>query len=336
MSWREWITATAITAMVAFPQVAKARNKRIQLEGERLIQRARKLSDIRAKGGLPFHLGARFRFKKSSESPVEGTYTLDWVSPTQWSQQLKTTGFREIEVGGTGTIWILRSTQYEPLVAYSVKKALGFYRELTLPSRGAVKSLRRVDAGKMIRLKTRFNTWTGYRLWIDANSGILVRKEGPANLREVLSLRDYHTLGPRFLFPWQISESEEGVFTLRIGLDSLSQLHEIAPALFDPPLGAKERPGCQDPEPPVPITLKVPHYPKRARKRYTQGIVSLSLSIGANGSVKDVTILNTPSPDLASASMTTIKKEWRFKPAMCGKLSVPTDSLVQTSFSLLP
>ena len=286
---------------------------------------------------MPFHLQGRFRLQASPENPVEGTYTLDWVSPTRWREQLETSNFHEIEVGGSGKVWLLRSTKYEPLVAYRVEDALSFYGRLTFRSGEVVTSLKRTNSSKVVCLKTRLNKWTKYSMCFDTDSGILVREEDPASLATpspVFEFRGYRPLGPHELFPREISETEKGVVSLGVDIDALSELHEIRSSLFNPPAGAVERPGCQNPAPPTGIKVTNPRYPKSARKHHVQGIVSLSLFIDAGGTVQNLTVLRTPSPDLASTTVSTIRKEWKFKPAVCDGRSVPFDVLVETAFRI--
>ena len=71
-----------------------------QLHAESLMERARKLSDIRSNGAPAFRLKATFSFIGLDLNTAHGTYEEVWVSPSQWWRETVVDNRRRIEVGG--------------------------------------------------------------------------------------------------------------------------------------------------------------------------------------------------------------------------------------------
>ena len=342
MKRRNWITAFMLTIVVTVPRAAEARKRRPEVVGgEGLIQRAWDMSDIRRAGSLPFHLHAKFHFADPSGKAIEGTYTLDWASPTMWRAQLDTPDFHNTEIGGSGKSWLLRNTKYKPLVAFLVGSTLNFFNGGPKSRPGQDLMLLQPEEGsKTICLLERLNQWTRSKMCFDKDSGALVEQEYSdythrgRRVGRVFEFRNYRALGARELFPWEISESNNGAEMLRVDIDALSKLNEIPLSLFTPPPGAVERPTCQNPDPPRRIKSVEPPYPESARKLRLQGIIFASVYLGADGNVQDVEILSSPSPVFDSVVLSTIKNEWKFEPASCNGQPMPAEVLTEISYWL--
>src|SRR6266851_3698255 len=63
---------------------------------------------------------------ENRDSPLAGTYQLLWHGPEQWREEISLPGYTEVQVGGKGTVWIQRSTDFLPLAVYQLHLALGF------------------------------------------------------------------------------------------------------------------------------------------------------------------------------------------------------------------
>lgn len=79
----------------------------VQERAEALLERARHLSDIRAKGAPAFLLRATSSFVGDNLDPVEGIYTETWVSDTQWRRETVDGNLRHIDVAGPGKHWLV-------------------------------------------------------------------------------------------------------------------------------------------------------------------------------------------------------------------------------------
>jgi protein TonB len=75
----------------------------------------------------------------------------------------------------------------------------------------------------------------------------------------------------------------------------------------------------EEPTKPVPLARTEVEYTAEARANNVEGHLVVTITVGADGAVTDVTIVNSVDPALDAAAVATIKT-WRFKPALkCGK-----------------
>lgn len=85
---------------------------------------------------------------------------------------------------------------------------------------------------------------------------------------------------------------------------------------------------------PIPIYKPDPPYTLEARRAKTQGTVVAWVTVGADGAVKDATIIKSLDPGLDQNAVNTIKT-WKFKPAMRDNMPVPAGIMVEVSFRIL-
>ena len=57
---------------------------------------------------------------------LEGSYVLYWNGPEQWREEISVPGYREIEIGGKGIVFLKRSTDFLPLPIYRLHSSLGY------------------------------------------------------------------------------------------------------------------------------------------------------------------------------------------------------------------
>ena len=63
---------------------------------------------------------------ESQSHLVDGSYQLLWNGPEQWKEEIHFPGYTEMQVGGKGTVWIQRTTDFYPLRIHDLHSALGF------------------------------------------------------------------------------------------------------------------------------------------------------------------------------------------------------------------
>jgi TonB family protein len=86
------------------------------------------------------------------------------------------------------------------------------------------------------------------------------------------------------------------------------------------------------PAPGDPIHMVRPKYPKDARKQNVEGTVTVHVSIGADGSVKDAAVVNGDSR-LTDAALAAVRK-WRFQPFTADGKPVEGQRDVTVDFAL--
>jgi len=79
-----------------------------------------------------------------------------------------------------------------------------------------------------------------------------------------------------------------------------------------------------------------PAYPATARRREQQGTVTVSVLVGADGSVERAEVADSSGFDaLDDAALETVRSRWRFVPARHGGLAVESWVLVPIRFALI-
>lgn len=80
-----------------------------------------------------------------------------------------------------------------------------------------------------------------------------------------------------------------------------------------------EAPCAEEPSKPEPVFKQEIEYTAAARAEGVEGRLKLRLTIGADGSVSKVDVIESVAPELDAAAVAAAK-QWRFKPALaCGK-----------------
>jgi TonB family protein len=82
------------------------------------------------------------------------------------------------------------------------------------------------------------------------------------------------------------------------------------------------------------IDLLEPTYPKEAREKNIEGVVAVSLTVGIDGRVKNVSLISG-DPLLASAAINTVH-QWTFMPKRVDGIPVEADAPACLTFHLSP
>jgi len=85
--------------------------------------------------------------------------------------------------------------------------------------------------------------------------------------------------------------------------------------------------------PPRKLSGSIPQYTEAARRAKVQGVVIMSVLIGADGSVQNASVTGSLRPDLDQASLDAVR-QWRFQPAMKNGSPIPFRTNIETTFRL--
>lgn len=85
--------------------------------------------------------------------------------------------------------------------------------------------------------------------------------------------------------------------------------------------------------PPVKLYDVHPVYPSSAVNAAVEGTVTLKSRIGTDGTVEDVQVVSTPSPELANAATEAVR-QWLFDPTYLNCVAVPVEMAVTVNFAL--
>jgi TonB family protein len=330
MAWpsKKWMAACAIlVASSAF-----AGKKEREEEGKMLLERATRLSDIRFVGAPAFSLKTKFKVINEN-STSEGTYTETWLSRGQWRRETLLGDMRKIVVADGQDRWTVNNVSS----SLSGVSELGFLMEALAPSSEYWRADKIEDreirsvAARCISTKAD-SQGSRSALCFAKDNGMLVAKAVPSEVRgriveRTCEYRDYQEFEGK-IFPRQIVcfDALRPVFEETVL--ELSAEPSRDRALFAPPPGAMKSANCQGiVKPPSPVSTPDPELPQR---KTPKNPVVLGLSIAADGSIRDLRVLQSVDETFDHAAMKAVQK-WRFRPATCD--GVPIETMISVSVS---
>jgi len=325
----------AAAALGGFPLTLAARGGQRE-QAETLLARARELCDIRAKGVPPFLLKARLRLLNVPGGPLEGKYEEFRNSRGQWRRGLQFPDFKytSVEVGDNHRMSRYASSRYAPYFAFRIEQMLRPSAELRLRHREVIANFRRrkihnrrVDCVELKRPPDK------REVCMDAESGMLVRlEERTGEFKWALEYAGETRWGGK-RFPRRVREIEQGKPYIEIEIDELAGFEDPAEAWFKLPVAAEEWPTCDDPEPPEAVEHPAPRLPgSGSRRRGISGNVLTYVVVGVDGRVYNATPVRSDARLLATKTLDTVSRRWRFKPATCRGQPVPAAYFVATAF----
>jgi TonB family protein len=273
--------------------------------------------------------------------PLDGSYELLWNGPNQWREQITFPGYTEVEVGGTGIVWIKRTTDFIPFHVYHVHAVLGFgfgvpsggfgdlasYTQLCLTLRDTIK---KVSSEKRHGEKvTCFDIESEHKvtseICINDTTGIIAR-DSP------FEDTNFQAVGGKS-FPRFLSYEENHKKVAKVNIRELITPVAFPPNTFDPPQGTSSQAGCMNPMPSRIVRKVAPQYPETARRNRVEGSVGIDVRIGLDGVPTINTVVASPSSDLAKSSIEAIK-DWRYEPATCDGKPVEVETVLTVNYVL--
>ena len=81
------------------------------------------------------------------------------------------------------------------------------------------------------------------------------------------------------------------------------------------------------------VTKVMPVYPPAAKTQRVQGSVLMSAEIAKDGGVTELTVISTPSPELADSALDAVR-QWRYKPTLLNGNPVEVDTRIVVNYTL--
>jgi TonB family protein len=273
---------------------------------------------------------------------IDGSYQLLWNGPEQWREEIHLPGYAEIQVGGKGTVWIQRTTEFYPLRIYDLHAALGFGASLagsgpehsgslvrwSLTQNDKVKKIyerkQHGDAQSCVELEDEVGSSS--QICVDESTGTLVRGSSFAD-------KDFQSVGGGKVYPRSLSYVENDKTVAKTNITEFTTPSQFSPNSFVPSAGSPPQSGCMNPTPFRLIKKSIPRYPQNAVKNHIQGIVAADVWIGLDGVPKIGDVVSHAGPDLDLAAVDAMK-EWRYEPATCNGKPVEVETVVQVEYTI--
>ena len=298
-----------------------------------LMSRARQREDLRAAGGEPFRLTGSIRVISPGQRQVSGTYTLLWLSPRKWREEISLPGFTQVSLLVGDTLWLDRTPAKIPSYgAFELQQSPDFRSLLMLKSG---QTFSRVKARKKHGIREDcFAVQTDKRsrsnLCFDADSGVLL---SAGNKVGGTRFSDFASWGGK-VYPRTITIRNADRQVAEIQAMEISKLAAPPAGSFVPPPGATSMRGCQDPLPPKLLKGMIPRYPSLAIQMRLTGTVHVFATIGVDGRIDDAYVLSSPDKIFDRPVLNTVSN-WMYRPATCGGVPVPYEAEIDTDFDIL-
>jgi TonB family protein len=310
---------------------------------EILLSRARTLQDFRMPGVPPILIRADIDLPQKKGEILRGNYTVYWMSPTRWREEIRFADFYErIRVGDEKGYWQRRSTPYEPEVMFQLEKMLDLRSVLgILPNQTLGKAWNRRKEG--IEQRCTDVKWldsVGETLCFSAADGLLSSVDYSGFIdRESshISRIEYGTfvpVGDKWLAK-QIRSLSGGKLFAQMNVAEAKTMEPQDPALFDRPVMSDFWQACEDPRPAELLKRVEPVYPEGARRLGQSGQVDVFAIIETDGALSHLQVieLKGPTPTFAEAAVQALR-QWRYKPSTCGDAPRRVETHVTVNFGV--
>jgi len=325
------ILAAGLAALLSPDSVAENR----QEEGEKLVRHAEQISNLRSDDARPFRLKASFTLLGKGAVTGEGTYTEIWVSHGRWRRDTVLGTFHRTEVGVDKKGWILDSTDNSPVKTGELGRLMhvGEIRQESIKV-AAIRdqSVQGVQA-RCVELKGDNNNIGKGKFCIDPQRGVLLLREIPVwvnrNVDYLCEYSQYEQFADR-MYPRHIQCVEDGYPGIDVRVQELSVESSPDPALFAPPIGAKEVGNCSSKvQPPKALQTPDPEYPKGEPQPSSPELIFLI--VGVDGKPRDLKVASSIGKLFDSQALGAVS-QWVFRPAMCDGDPVAVQVNVEVTF----
>ena len=329
-----------VFACVLLAIAAQCAEKEEPASPEALISRARLQEEAWAEGTPPMLMRAELQVFDAKGTPVHGDYSLDWVSPSKWREEIRFGKYARLRVGDANGYWQTNGLSYQPEIIFQLDKMLHIKDAIRVKSKqilGKVKN--REKAG--LRQKCTEVKWTRATeriMCFDEANGALVSIEYPRgenqNSPEISRIEygAFNVVSGK-LVPYEIRALRDGKDIAAVKVLEITKITQENPALFNVPVNAEHWAQCDDLQEAEPVARIQPSYPPSARANHEQGRVILYAVLEADGSLSHMAIIHRATPDLDAAAVEAVR-HWHYKPAACGQTPIRMETSIETDFWL--
>jgi TonB family protein len=305
-----------------------------------LISHAKKLSDLRAEGAAPFHLGIVFTLngslsKSHGDSPGigDGSFVETWVSPTEWRSDLVVAGFHRTQVANGKRMWTLDTGDAE--LPDNIEN-VGFFLNQGRYESDEWKSAKIQDRGinsipvKCLQPKADARGGKSVLCFYQSTGELAVAVFPKYISNHVVDhtcvYSDYGPFGNK-TFPHSIRCFVDKRPVLEENVAILDTVSSPDPGIFRPLPDGRESVNC-----PVGVTPpKIVDAPDpRNYGRITNTTTVFRVAVRADGTVTNVKLIHSGGQRFDEAAKQAVL-QWKFRPASCGDEPIEVPINVEVS-----
>jgi TonB family protein len=308
---------------------------------EELIARARLEEQVWKKGTPPMLMRAEIQVFEGKRS-TQGSYTLNWMSPSRWREEIKVDKYERLRVSDAKGYWQTRAgLSYQPEILFELERLLPLKDPLRIRSNLTLGKIhdRDKDGTRQKCAEVKWATGiTDRTMCFDEANGALVSIEYPRRENQnppQISRIEYGAFNSEAgkLVPHEIRALKDRKVVASVKVVEIAKITDENPALFSAPANAEFWPECDDLQEAVLLTRIQPEYPHNARVNHVQGTVVFYAVLEVDGTLSHLTVIHGAAGELEAAAMEAVR-QWRYKPAACGDIPIRMETSIMIDFWL--
>ncbi|MGO9338451.1 MAG: energy transducer TonB [Terracidiphilus sp.] len=305
-------------------------NQKAEERARPLLQAAAERSLFHADKSAPFDLLVKFTLLMPSSKPTTGAFSWLVTSEGDSRKETRFLDYTDLEVNRGATLWIRRSTDFQPMQAGWVEGAFTTFTYLNRAEDEITRYSTTSDHHVQLRCIDLLRDKMAMALCFDPDDNL--RKVELKDSQITYEYSDYRPARKKFA-PYRMSAKREGQVVFDGTIDVLSLGAKFDPSLLTPPTGAIKRGGCLNPTLPTLKSKVVPEYPSIARTERQQATVTAYVLIASDGKVQNPVIVQTGG-QYFDASVLTAVRRWQFQPARCGDAPIDFEEEISVNFTI--
>jgi TonB family protein len=308
---------------------------------EALISQARLEEAIWTEGTPPMSMRAEVQVANAHGALVHGDYALDWVSPSQWREEIRfEKQYERLRVRNAKGYWQKSGLSYQPESIFQLDAILRVKDLLKIGPKQALGKVRNREKAGVREKCTEVRSAKGIDriMCFDDTNGTLASVEYPTgenqNPPEISRIEygAFRAVGAK-LVPYEIRALKDRKVIAIVEVLEIGKISEESPSTFNVPTNADFWPQCDDPQLAELINRVQPAYPAKARANHEQGRVIFYAVIETDGSLSHTTIIRRADLDLEAAAVEALR-HWHYKPAACGQTPIRVETSLAIDFWL--
>ncbi len=282
---------------------------------------------------------AEIQVAGANGTTAQGDYTLDWVSPAQWREQIHFANYERLRVGDAKGYWQKGTLDYQPALIYQLSGLLYLKSVLRVRTTQTLSKIKRQekDGVRQKCVEVKWVKAVDRVLCFDDTSGTLISIDYPQGEHQAapgisrIEFGDFSSAGGK-LVPYEIRALRDRKVVATLKVLEIAKITEVNRALFDAPANAELWPQCDDMQDAEPVDRVLASHSPAAVPFGAPVRIILYGVVEADGSLSHVTIIQGANTDLNTAAFEAFRR-WRYKPAQCGQTPIRVETSMWFDFS---
>jgi len=285
----------------------------------------------------PLQIKAELGVAGADGNSAQGNYVFDWVSPTQWREEIKFANYERLRVRDAKGYWQKSTLDFQPMLIIEFSGMLHIKDVLKVRSVQALGKVKRreINGVRQSCVAVNWAKATDRVLCFDESNGALVGIEYPQNERQApppvtrIEFGSFRSVGGK-LVPSEIRAFKDGKTVATVKALEITEVKEVNTALFSPPPNAVLWPQCDDIQDAQPVERVPMNYSPATRMIVAQRVILYGV-VEEDGSLSHVTVIQGANPNMNTAASEAFRR-WRYKPALCGQSPIRTETSMYFDF----